>query len=375
LGKSAALKLLQPHWDSFVQESDIAALAGTGINLLRIPVGHFMLSILDSEPWVNGANSYEEAFNKKEGTQVYYLFRTLYWAKKYNLRVVVDVHTMPGSQNGFDNSGVRGTIEFWQPDNMSRGFDFLQQLTILLTSDPNLVGTIVGIELLNEPMAADPDPIYEFYERCYWMIRSTQTNPPSLATDLYIWISDGFHDPLNIYKYGLEPYHRVMFDPHVYQIFALFFYPFNFQQHLNFICDSTMHQFWQIGGSNATIPTVIGEWSMALSDCTPNINGFNTGNRQNGSFVGSPGYGSCSGYNANSFKEMDESDKAKLKQYLDLQISAYESASGWVFWNFKTENQYPQWDWLAASQAGLIPQPLGKNTITSKCEGSISSNT
>lgn len=37
----------------------------------------------------------------------------LEWARKYGLRVELDLHTVPGSQNGLNHSGRLGSINLW----------------------------------------------------------------------------------------------------------------------------------------------------------------------------------------------------------------------------------------------------------------------
>jgi len=38
--------------------------------------------------------------------------------RKYDIKVIIDLHAAPGSQNGYDHSGVRdGTIEWGKTDS------------------------------------------------------------------------------------------------------------------------------------------------------------------------------------------------------------------------------------------------------------------
>ncbi|KAJ1717848.1 hypothetical protein LPJ61_007118, partial [Coemansia biformis] len=96
LGKSECYSRLAQHWSTWAQEADIATLAGLGINTLRIPIGYWALAPDPSEPYVQG--------------QIPYIEQVLEWAFGYGMRVVLDLHGAPGSQNGFDNSGRRGDI-------------------------------------------------------------------------------------------------------------------------------------------------------------------------------------------------------------------------------------------------------------------------
>lgn len=57
------------------------------------------------------------------------------------LRVWIDLHGAPGSQNGFDNSGRKGDIE-WQNDynNIQRTLNVLSTITSRYGSHPAVAG-------------------------------------------------------------------------------------------------------------------------------------------------------------------------------------------------------------------------------------------
>jgi aryl-phospho-beta-D-glucosidase BglC (GH1 family) len=86
-GSVEAARMLSPHWDNWITESDFAAIAANGLNHVRIPIGYW-------------------AIDGKEGVypqgQYPYLFKAVDWCKKYGLKAIIDLHGAPGSQNGFD---------------------------------------------------------------------------------------------------------------------------------------------------------------------------------------------------------------------------------------------------------------------------------
>ncbi len=43
----------------------------------------------------------------------FYLKRLLQWADEIGLKILLDLHGAPGSQNGFDNSGRRGDVHWY----------------------------------------------------------------------------------------------------------------------------------------------------------------------------------------------------------------------------------------------------------------------
>ena len=69
--------------------------------------------------------------------------------------MLIDLHTAPGSQNGFDNSGRRGPINWLEGDNVDRTVRILEKITQnmaeWITEGHIAEETLYGIELLNEP--------------------------------------------------------------------------------------------------------------------------------------------------------------------------------------------------------------------------------
>ncbi|KXN65526.1 glycoside hydrolase family 5 protein, partial [Conidiobolus coronatus NRRL 28638] len=87
LGRDECRKVLEKHYNEFLTEDDIKKIAGAGLNHVRIPLGYWALDIDETkEPFVYGA--------------WYYLLRGIQWARKYGIRVMVEFHGAPGSQNG-----------------------------------------------------------------------------------------------------------------------------------------------------------------------------------------------------------------------------------------------------------------------------------
>ena len=82
---------MKEHRDTFITEKDFAFIKDQGIGLLRIPVPYFIFG--DREPFHGCIEYLDKAFD---------------WAEKYSLQILIDLHTVPGSQNGYDNGGITG---------------------------------------------------------------------------------------------------------------------------------------------------------------------------------------------------------------------------------------------------------------------------
>ena len=86
------------------------------------------------------------------------------WCEEIGLKVLIDLHGAPGSQNGFDNSGRRGDVNWFQPGNLTnidRTLDILDKFAGLMVNwiyDGTISETTLeGIEIVNEPLGWRPE--------------------------------------------------------------------------------------------------------------------------------------------------------------------------------------------------------------------------
>jgi len=175
LGKTECKKRLEQHWDTWVTESTISDLADAGITHVRIPIGHWITcDIADDEPYVCG-----------EWT---YLKRVAEWCQKYDVLVWLDLHTAPGSQNGFDNSGHTGDA-LWDKSmaNVNRTLRVVDEIASKVAEDDALSSVTTGFGLLNEPDAGiDYWRMLNYYEDAYATIRRV------LGKDVAVYVGDMF---------------------------------------------------------------------------------------------------------------------------------------------------------------------------------------
>ena len=156
-------------------ESTISDLADAGITHVRIPIGHWITcDIADDEPYVCG-----------EWT---YLKRVAEWCQKYDVLVWLDLHTAPGSQNGFDNSGRTGDA-LWDKSmaNVNRTLRVVDEIASKVAEDDALSSVTTGFGLLNEPDAGiDYWRMLNYYEDAYATIRRV------LGKDVAVYVGDMF---------------------------------------------------------------------------------------------------------------------------------------------------------------------------------------
>lgn len=177
LGSDCA-SVLQTHWQSWVVESDIAEIAGANTNTLRIPVGFWaFIDPLPSEPYIRS-------------TQLDELSRILGYAQTYGMTVIVDIHGLPGSQNGQEHSGHAGSIEFYSAENQARSLATVQAAATWIANSGFAGTTVSALEVANEPAIANWEVWLQYKNYVVQAHEIVQSTVPSVATMFH----DGFWD-------------------------------------------------------------------------------------------------------------------------------------------------------------------------------------
>lgn len=179
------------HRRKFITERDIIWLKQQGVDLVRVPVGYWLFA--DSPPYVSGAEPLDNC---------------LCWCQKHGLRLIIDLHGVPGSQNGNDHSGKIGAIEFWdRQEYQTAAIQTLKTIAQRYGQSP----VLWGIQLLNEPhVGLHPQRLRQWYRRAYDAIDEL------LAPEVKVIFSDGFRPRLLSGALGRRRRRAVM-DIHHYQ--------------------------------------------------------------------------------------------------------------------------------------------------------------
>jgi glucan 1,3-beta-glucosidase len=89
-----------------------------GINWIRLPVPFWMSQYMSVRPFGQTCADCKQKVETwpgephLEGVAWSYFLRALAWSRKYGIRVHLDLHSVPGSQNGWNHSGKDGQIGF-----------------------------------------------------------------------------------------------------------------------------------------------------------------------------------------------------------------------------------------------------------------------
>ncbi|PHH61380.1 hypothetical protein CDD81_458 [Ophiocordyceps australis] len=351
LGASAS-KTLESHYASFVTEQTFKDIAAAGLDHVRIPFSYWAVQVYGDDTYV-----YRTSWR--------YLLRGIEWARKYGLRVNLDVHGLPGSQNGWNHSGRLGRIAWLNGSegqvNGQRSLEVHERLSKFF-AQARYRNIVTHYGLVNEPrmtflQAAD---VVQWTRQAYDTVRAN-------GVQALVVFGDGFMG-LDKWKGLLPARQDLVLDVHQYVIFNNDQLAYSHQQKVEYACQGWTEQaeLSQDPARGYGGPTVFAEWSQADTDCAPFLTGVGWGNRWEGTFDTGDASTStltprcpakdktctCAGQDLG---RMSSQYKRFLRIFAEAQMHSFERAWGWWYWTWKTENA-PLWSYEAGLKAGILPK-------------------
>lgn len=360
LGLTRALKLIEPHYSSFVTETDFAAIQAAGFDHVRIPFSYWIVTTYDGDPYIPQVSWR-------------YLLRGIEYARKYGLRVNLDLHGAPGSQNGWNHSGRQGSIGWLNGTdgtlNGQRTLDIHSQLSTFF-AQPRYKNIVTMYGLVNEPrmVALPTDVVLNWSSQAIKLIRSNNFTGILIFGDGFLGLGSWQGKLQNV---DPQP-NSLLLDVHQYVVFNTDQLALAHTDKINFACAGWAQQAG-LSSNPATGfgPTMFGELSQADTDCAPNLNNVGQGNRWEGTLnTGIPATSVltptcptknspqcvCDPANADPSTYSD-AYKQWLKMFAEAQMHSFERGWGWFYWSWDTEAAV-QWSYKKGLAAGILPSQV-----------------
>lgn len=335
LGSQCGDKLEQ-HYSSFVTEQTFQDIANAGLDHIRIPYSYWAVEVYDDDPYV---------FR----TSWRYLLRGIEWARKYGLRINLDLHGLPGSQNGWNHSGRQGAIGWMNgtngDTNVQRSLDVHDKLSKFFAQD-RYKNIISHYGLANEPRMT----FLPVEQVMAWTQQAASNVRKNGVNNAIIVFGDGF---MGLNKWQGQPNsNNLALDVHQYVIFNNQQIVFSHAKKIQYACTGWTEQ--TVNSMNTATgfgPTLVAEWSQADTDCAQYLGNVNNGNRWTGTYnVGNDTLNAltpmcptkdfrCDCTTANGDTgSYSNTYKQFLKMFAEAQMYSFEKGLGWFYWTWDTES-------------------------------------
>ncbi|KAI5923527.1 glycoside hydrolase superfamily [Camillea tinctor] len=353
LGPRTAASTLEKHYATFVTEQTFSEIQAAGLDHVRIPYSYWAVQTYDGDPYV---------FR----TSWRYLLRAIEWARKYGLRVNLDLHGLPGSQNGWNHSGRQGVVGWLNGTdgdlNAQRSLDIHDRLSKFFAQD-RYKNIVAFYGLANEPqmVSLSADSVIAWTEKAFELVRGNGYNGN-------VVFGDGFMGLAN-WQGRMTGYSGLVLDVHQYVIFNNDQIVYTHQAKVNYACAGWTEQAQQsMDTSTGYGPTMFAEWSQADTDCAQYVTNVGWGNRWTGTYdsgnastealtprcPAKDASCSCDGANADPSAYSDEYKKF-LRMFAEAQMVSFEKGWGWWYWTWDTESA-PLWSYKKGLAAGILPE-------------------
>lgn len=191
--------LLDLYEDKYWQESDFDNCKELGMNVIRLPFWY--KNLLDDN-----------------GNIISTGFERINWfveqAGKRGIYVILDMHGVPGSQNGQDHSGdTTQGVSFFQGSNASRYQQTAINLWVEIARRYKDNPVVAGYDLLNEPYTSEEvklttRTVWDYYDKAYRAIRAVDSE--------HIIIMEATWEPSRLPNPAEYGWTNVMYEYHSY---------------------------------------------------------------------------------------------------------------------------------------------------------------
>ena len=200
-------KLNDAFFNSYCTEADFKLISDLGLNTIRIPVYYRTFLTTKDRYTLDDQTLCSMDFESIE-LDFSMLDTFIEYAKKYDLKVIIDMHGVMGGQSGFEHCGTRD-IDFWDTEEY---IEFMCNLWAAIATHYKAEPAVLAYDLVNEPtnryeIGTGPKQ-WRVLDRLYQAVRDVDAN--HVISIEGVWFPVSLPSPE---KYGWE---NVLYQFHYY---------------------------------------------------------------------------------------------------------------------------------------------------------------
>lgn len=143
---------------TWITENDLRFIAKQGFDHVRLPID-------EKELWNEDGSQNKDAFAL--------MVKAVGWARKHGLRVIVDLHTVRSHHFNATNEGMAPNTLFTDAKQQEHFIGLWHQLSAVLKDQPV---DAVAYEIMNEPVADDPEDWNKLVAKAHAALRALEPN-------------------------------------------------------------------------------------------------------------------------------------------------------------------------------------------------------
>ncbi|KAL2063341.1 hypothetical protein VTL71DRAFT_5146 [Oculimacula yallundae] len=240
--------ILEKHYETFFTESDIDSFAAVGVNLLRIPTTYATWIV------VPGSAHYH-------GNQLQILKRIATYAiEKYNMHVVLDLHSLPGGVNWLEIGEAIGHGDwFYSEKNLELSYKAVDAVVDFIQSSGHIASyTLAPVNeaVDNKDLRSFGTPLALSLKAAEWLVKyylGTIKLVEAINPNIPIMLQDSFRDE-SFWAPQLPRSANIVIDTHSYYFIGR-------GLDLKSVPEAMVDDAKNAKGSG-TFPVLIGEWSL-----------------------------------------------------------------------------------------------------------------
>lgn len=301
LGASEYTERLRQHYETFIGEFDFERMAAIGFNAVRLPV-----------PWYVFGSQNDSCAHIPA---IDYVDRAFEWASKYDMRVLLDLATVPGGQgDSNDRSDASDVVADWHSSTTGRAvaLEVLERLASRYGDQPALY----GIELLDSPVMSvrkglfsKTDGIPSHYLRNYYRDAYALVRKHMSVDKAVVFSASGYPDMWRRFM-SASKYENVMMDIHLYHYRDDWAVDITSPKGISQAVKRNREAIKEARACG--FPVLVGEWSAAALMSSASVT--------------------------------PEGRSAYERVFTSSELASFEDAEGWFFQTWKTEKRIPAWD-------------------------------
>ncbi|ESK89845.1 glycoside hydrolase family 5 protein [Moniliophthora roreri MCA 2997] len=319
---------MEEHYRTFITEQDFAQIAASGLNWVRISIGYWAIETWPGEPFL-------------EGVSWKYFLKAIQWARKYGVRIFLQVEGLPGSQNGWDHSGKGGTVNLMNGimgiANAQRAISYLRVFNEFLSrNEYKDVVPVLGIANDIRFSVIGRESIESFYKIVYDTLRRDAGFGEGKGPILVI--QDGFQG-VSLWEGFMPGADRLALDQHPLLAWSR-------EDIRQRPCE------WAVATNRSSAQfgiTLGGEFSTGVNDCGMWVNGIDNPTL----------YANCSYWN-----NPESWDDTTIHSLREVTLASMDALQHWFYYTWKVRlldsessvGGRVMWDYQRGREGGWVPK-------------------